>query len=261
MIVAGIMPQAEFVHWWFASGFLVLGLLLLSEALVGPEVWGRRPWRRYLWPSFAFGMGVLMWPVSTFFTNSTIHMVAHSMWAQVLMLAGAAELGVARGKLHSQYWRLTSALGLAASGVALLLHEQNHWLFSRAAFLHHTLGWTVLVAAVFPLVQAIAAALVHGRDGIRDDVRRGRRAPLLRPRRRTDLRPPVVLRRDPAPVRRLGLLTVVLAALAFPAAAFAHASLLHATPTLEQRLARARLPRSCSNSTSRSTTCPGRSSS
>jgi uncharacterized membrane protein HdeD (DUF308 family) len=70
------------------------------------------------------------------------------------MLAGAAELGVARGKLHSQYWRLTSALGLAASGLALLLHEQNHWLFARAAFLHHTLGWTVLVAAVFPLVQA-----------------------------------------------------------------------------------------------------------
>jgi hypothetical protein len=154
VIVAGLEPRAEFVHWWFASGFLALGLLLLSEALVGPEIWGRRPWRRYLWPSIAFGMGLLMWPVSTFFTNSTIHMVAHSMWAQVLMLAGAAELGVARGKLHSQYWRLTSALGLAASGLALLLHEQNHWLFARAAFLHHTLGWTVLVAALFPLVQA-----------------------------------------------------------------------------------------------------------
>jgi len=155
VIVAGIEPRAEFVHWWFATGFLILGLLLLSEALVGPEIWGRRPWRRYLWPGFMFGMGVLMWPVSTFFTNSTIHMVAHSMWAQVLMLAGAAELGVARGKLHSQYWRLTSTLGLAASGVALLLHEQNHWLFARAAFLHHTLGWTVLVAAVFPLAQAL----------------------------------------------------------------------------------------------------------
>jgi hypothetical protein len=82
-------------------------------------------------------------------------MVAHSMWAQVLMLAGAAELGVARGKLHSQYWRLTSALGLAVSGGALIVHEQNHWLFSRAAFLHHTLGWTVLVAAVFPVLQAV----------------------------------------------------------------------------------------------------------
>ncbi len=153
MIVAGTLPEAEFVHWWFATGFLALGLLLLSEAIVGPEVWGRRPWRRYLWPSFAFTMGVLMWPVSTFFTTSTIHMLAHGMWAQVLMLAGAAELGVARGKLHSRYWRLTSMLGLAASGVALLVHEQNQWLFSRAAFLHHTLGWTVLTASVFPLVQ------------------------------------------------------------------------------------------------------------
>jgi hypothetical protein len=154
VLVAGIQPAAEFVHWWFATGFLTLGLLLLSEALVGGEVWGLRPWRRYLWPGFAFGMGLLMFPVMTFFTNSTIHMVAHGSWAQVMMFAGAAELGRARGKLHSQYWRLSSALALAVSGTAFLVHEQNHWLFSRAAFLHHLLGWTVLIAAVFPLAQA-----------------------------------------------------------------------------------------------------------
>jgi hypothetical protein len=153
-VIAGIEPKAEMVHWWFATGYLVLGLLLLSEAVVGPEVWGRRPWRRYLWPSFAFGMGVLMWPVMAFYTSSTIHMLAHGSWAQAMMLAGAAELGVARGKLHSQYWRLCSALALAVSGLAFLVHEQNHWLFSRAAFLHHVLGWFVFSAAVFPLVQA-----------------------------------------------------------------------------------------------------------
>jgi hypothetical protein len=153
-MIAGIEPHAEMVHWWFAAGFLMLGLVLFAEALVGPEVWRRRPWRAYLWPSLAFGMGVLMWPVMAFYTNSAIHMIAHGSWAQVLMLAGAAELGVARGKLHSQYWRLTSSLALAVSGIAFLVHEQNHWLYSRAAFLHHTLGWTALVAAVFPLVLA-----------------------------------------------------------------------------------------------------------
>ncbi len=167
MIVARIMPQAEMVHWWFATGFLVLGLLLVSEAVVGEEVWGMRPWRRYLWPSFAFLMGVLMFPVMTFFTNSTIHMLAHGSWAQVLLLAGGAELGVARGKLHSPHWRLCSALGLAVSGAAFLVHEQSSWLFSRAAFLHHLLGWTILVCAIFPLVQAfrprsLTAALGFG---------------------------------------------------------------------------------------------------
>jgi hypothetical protein len=151
---ASIQPPAEMVHWWFATGFLILGLLLVSEALVGPEVWGRRPWRRYLWPSFLFAMGVLMFPVMTFFTSSTIHMVAHGSWAQVMMLAGAAELGVARGKLHSRWWRLCSSLGLAVSGVAVLVHEQNHWLFSRTAFLHHALGWSALVCAIFPILQA-----------------------------------------------------------------------------------------------------------
>ncbi len=31
-------PRAEIVHWLFATGFLLLGLILLAEAIVGPEV-------------------------------------------------------------------------------------------------------------------------------------------------------------------------------------------------------------------------------
>jgi hypothetical protein len=165
LIVGTIMPPAEMVHWWFATGFLVIGLLLLTEALVGHDVWVRRPWRKYLWPSVLFGMGLLMWPVMTFFTNSTIHMVAHGTWAQFLMLAGAAELGVARGKLHSQYWRLTSAAAMVVSGTALLVHEQQHWFFARAAFLHHTLGWTMVAGAVFPFMQAVRPRSVTAATG------------------------------------------------------------------------------------------------
>ena len=147
-----MQPPAEFVHWMFATGFLLLGLCLLAEAIVGTEVWRRRAWRAYLWPGLVFLMGVLMWPVMVFFTNSTIHMLAHGSWAEVLMLAGAAELGLVRGKLRSRYWRLTMPLALVVSGTALLVHEQNGWFFARAAFLHHALGWTLVVAAVFPLL-------------------------------------------------------------------------------------------------------------
>jgi hypothetical protein len=149
-----MMPRAEMVHWWFAGGFLMLGLLLLAHVVVGPDVWALRPWRRYLWPGLIFLMGVLMWPVMTFYTNSTIHMIAHGSWAQVLMLSGGAELGLASGKLESQWWRLCTALAMLVSGGAFIVHEQQDWLFSRAAFLHHTLGWTLLAGAVFPLVQA-----------------------------------------------------------------------------------------------------------
>ena len=159
------MPHAEMVHWWFATGFLMLGLLLLAEVVVGPEVWNRRPWRRYLWPGLVFVLGLFMWPVMTFYTNSTIHMLAHGSWAQALMLAGAAELGLASGKLHSQYWRLCSAVGLAVSGGAFLVHEQQHWLFSRAAFLHHALGWMLIVSAVFPLLQAFRPRSLTGATG------------------------------------------------------------------------------------------------
>ena len=95
-----------------------------------------------------------MWPVMVLYTNSTIHMIAHGAWAQSMMLAGAAELGLARGKLHNVAWRLAMPLALVVSGTAILVHEQNGWYFARAAFLHHVVGWTALIGAIFPLVGA-----------------------------------------------------------------------------------------------------------
>ena len=44
---------------------------------------------------------------------------------------------------------------MLVSGTAFLIHEQNPWLFSRAAFLHHAIGWTLVVAAIFPLLQTL----------------------------------------------------------------------------------------------------------
>jgi hypothetical protein len=147
-----MQPPAEMIHWLFATGLLLLGLCLLSEAVVGPEVWRSRPWRKYLWPGLAFGMGVLMWPVMTFFTNSAIHMYAHGSWAEVLMLAGAAELGLVHGRLKSRWWHLTMPLAFVVTGTAFIVHEQNAWFFARSAFLHHVLGWTFLIAAIVPFL-------------------------------------------------------------------------------------------------------------
>ena len=120
-----MQPPPEHVHWLFATGFLILGLLLLAEAIVGAEVWRRRAWRAYLFPGTLFLMGVLMWPVMTFFTSSTIHMLAHGAWAEVMMLAGAAELALVRGKVTSPAWRVWLALAFAVSGGAFLIHEQR----------------------------------------------------------------------------------------------------------------------------------------
>jgi hypothetical protein len=147
-----MLPRAEMVHWLFATGILLVGLCLLAEAIVGTEVWRRRPWRKYLWPGLAFALGLLLWPVMAFFTNSAIHMYAHGSWAEVLMLAGGAELGLVHGRLKSPLWRLTWPLAFAVTGIAFIVHEQNPWFFARSAFLHHLLGWTFLIAAVVPLV-------------------------------------------------------------------------------------------------------------
>jgi hypothetical protein len=150
-----MQPPSEHVHWLFATGFLLLALCLLGEAVVGTAVWRRRPWRAYLWPGLAFALGIFLWPVMTFYTNSTIHMLAHGAWAQVLMIAGAAELGLVRGKLHSQWWRLAMTAAFLVSGTALLIHEQNAWLFQRSSFLHHLMGWTLVVSAIFPLARSV----------------------------------------------------------------------------------------------------------
>src|SRR5579884_4282682 len=123
------------VHWLFGMGFLLLGLILLAQAIVGEEVWRRRRWRVYLWPGLVFALGVAMWPVMAFFTNSAIHMLAH-------------------GELRSRWWKLALPVGIAVSGAAFLVHEQNGWFFARSAFLHHLIGWTLLGGSLVPLALA-----------------------------------------------------------------------------------------------------------
>ena len=194
-----------------------------------------------------------MWPVMTFYTNSAIHMLAHSAWAQALMVMGAAELGLARGKLHSRWWKLATPVALAVSGVAFLVHEQNDWFFARSAFLHHLLGWTLVLGALVPLGARLPAALGRAPVRLRDRADRARGDALLRPRRGADLRPPLAARGGAAPVRRLALAGLVVA-LCVPAAAWAHASLDERLARLPAA-ARARRRRSSACTSTRSSTC------
>lgn len=150
-----MVPRAEIAHWLAASTALFFGLVLLSEAIVGPEVFRRRLWRAYLWPSLALGGGVLLWVITIFSTFSTMHLLAHAAWAQLAMIAAGVQLAVVRGKLLSPLWSLVNFVALLVSGVTFIAHEQNEWLFSRSAFLHHVIGWTLVVASVFPLGQAL----------------------------------------------------------------------------------------------------------
>ena len=75
------------------------------------------------------------------------------------------QLAVVRGKLASPRWSLLTAGALFVSGVAFIVHEQNPWLFSRSAFLHHAIGWVVVVAALFPLGETLRPRAVAWRAG------------------------------------------------------------------------------------------------
>ncbi len=150
-----VVPRAETAHWIAAAVALLIGLILIAEVIVGPEVFRRRAWRAYLFPSIVVASSVLLWVITVFSTFSTMHLLAHAIWAQAALVAGAVELAVVRGKLTNPRWSLVPALALLASGVAFLVHEPNPWLYSRSAFLHHAIGWSLVVVSLFPLGRAL----------------------------------------------------------------------------------------------------------
>ena len=160
-----MIPKAEQAHWLAAAVALLIGLLLVAELIVGQEVFRKRAWRSHLFPMAVIASSVLLWLITIFSTFSTLHLLAHAIWAQAALVAGAVELARVRGKLRSPRWSLVPAFALFVSGVAFLVHEQYAWLYSRSAFLHHAIGWMLVVVALFPLGQALEPRRVVWRAG------------------------------------------------------------------------------------------------
>jgi hypothetical protein len=150
----------------YGAAFLILGLCLLAQAIVGDDVWNYRRSRKYSWPALAFAMGFFLWPAMFFPMRSPVDVLAHSAWAQTIMLAGAAELGLAQRKLRSRYWHLTIPFAFAVSGAATLAHERYGWLAGRSSFVHHLLGWTLLVGAFVSLGHVLRPRCVAFRTGL-----------------------------------------------------------------------------------------------
>jgi hypothetical protein len=148
-----MLPESEQVHWLFGAGFLLFGLCLVAETIVGRELWARAAWRRYLLPGLVFAIGIALWPLSVYSTSSTVHLVAHTTWAQVVSLAGVAELGRVRGKLHAKVWEYAIPFALFVSGWAFIVHENRGFLFSRAAFLHYVIGWVLIGGGILSALR------------------------------------------------------------------------------------------------------------
>ena len=126
-------------------GILFVALRLLSEVIVGCEVGTSAPGGKPV-AGTAFAMGVLLWLVMAFFTNSAIHLSAHGCGPRSLMLAGGAELGLAHGRARTRRiggstWppRVSSSPGRPPSST-----NRTRWGSSRApVFPHHLIGLDV----------------------------------------------------------------------------------------------------------------------
>jgi hypothetical protein len=160
-----VIPPAETAHWLAGAVALLIGLVLVAEVIVGSAVFRRRAWRAYFFPAVVVASSVLLWVIAVLSTFSTMHLLAHAMWAQAALVAGAVEMAVVRGKLRNPRWSLVPAFALFASGLTFLVHEQNAWLYDRSAFLHHAIGWMLVVVSLFPLMQAVRPRDVAWRLG------------------------------------------------------------------------------------------------
>ena len=141
------------------------------------------------------------------------------------MLAGGAELGLVHGRLRSPLWRLTLAARVRRHRAPRSSSTSRTRGSSRAPRSCTTcsagrsssrrssrslLVWrprSAVLQSGFALMIVTVSVMLF-----------------CRPRRGADLRPPLAARRGAAPVRRLRS-PIALAALAFPAAASAHATL------------------------------------
>ena len=146
----GCRRRAEMIHWVFGAVILLSGCSARRGAGRPGGVAGTALARIPL-AEVAFVLGVLLWPVMAFFTNSAIHMYAHGSWAQVLMLAGAAELGARARAAHSRSWRLATPLAFAISGTAFLVHEQNAVVLRAVGVPAPPARLDVLLGALLPL--------------------------------------------------------------------------------------------------------------
>ena len=245
-----MQPHAEMVHWAFAAGILFVGLCLLCEAIVGQEVWRMRPLAevplagarvRARRPALA-GDGVL-------------HELGDPHVRARIVGRGADARGRRRARARA---RPADVAALAADVAARVRRHRA----SRSSCTSRTRGssrgrrsCTTCSAGRSSSARSCAArarvASAVGRvaGGIRGDDRR-RLGPCSSPTA-TSRRSSVTSRRslgrstDEAPRAR------ALVALAFPAAASAHATLRSTTPPFRHRAAARRRARSACASTSK----------
>ena len=199
-----MQPPAEMVHWLFATGLLLLGLCLVCEGIVGAEVWRMRAWRIYLWPGLVVRDGR-----PDVARDDLLHQLGDPHVRARLVGRGAD----ARRRRRAGARARQAQVALVASHDAVRLRRHRHrrssstsrtrWFFARSAFLHHLLGWTFLIAAVFPLGMVVLAPVARVPDGVRAHVRR--RSPRCSTPTATWRRSSAICRprRAPAPMRRL----------------------------------------------------------
>ena len=153
-----MQPPAEHVHWLFATGFLLLGLCLLGEAIVGNGgVAAARRGALYLWPGLAFALGVLHVA-----RDDVLHELGDPH-ARARGVGAGADARRARpssrssaGKLQSRWWRLAMTAALRRLRRARSSSTSRTRGCSSARRSCTTCsGWTLLVGAIFPLARAV----------------------------------------------------------------------------------------------------------
>lgn len=139
----GYIPLPWENHRLFGAGFLVLGVILLVEALAG-GVWHRASWRSDLWPAFLMVLGWGLIAVAFVDPNDRI---IHFLMGAVMLAAGVAERRYRHGRTTLSTTNLFVAPALIAGGLEVGVFHSHGAMTSDAFLAHALLGATAVTIA------------------------------------------------------------------------------------------------------------------
>ena len=184
-----MQPPAEHVHWLFATGFLLLGLLPARRGDRRARRSGaRRAWRAYLLARARVRARRLHVAGDDLLHQlGDPHARARRVGSGADGCAALPSSALVRGKLHSRWWRLRARrVPRLGHGVPRARAEPGSS-SARRSCTTCSAGRSSS-AALFPLGRVFGHARSVCGDRLRAHVRRRGRDALLRSRRRADLR-------------------------------------------------------------------------
>jgi uncharacterized membrane protein HdeD (DUF308 family) len=147
--VQSYIPNPGENHHLFGAAFLLLGVLLVVEALAG-RVWHRNRWRTAIWPTTIMYLGIGMIVVTALDTSQR---PIHFTIGMIMLVAGWMEFRYRLGEVSRRSADMFVIPALIAGALEIGVFH-FHGTFNNAGTVHVLLGITTAVMVAVRLLQS-----------------------------------------------------------------------------------------------------------